>query len=166
MPGVVVQTIKSTMQNRGMTNLANTLKSEIARIARKEMRTELDALKKSVGAYRSEIAALKRRAHALEQELRRVARVVPKPAPKAVIEPSGRKTHFDAKGLSALRQRLGLSAHEIGLLIGTSGQSVYNWEAGSIRPREKYLPAIAALKAMGKKAVHARLADIAGDTRQ
>ncbi len=150
------------MQNRGMTNLANTLKSEIARVARKEMRADLEALKKSVGAYRSEIAALKRRTNALEQELRRVARAVPKAAPKAVIDPTARKTRFDPKGLGALRQRLGLSAHELGLLIGTSGQSVYNWEAGVIRPRDKYLPAIVALRAVGKKAIQARLAELVG----
>lgn len=152
------------MQNDGMTNLANTLKSEIARIARKEMRAELDALKKSVGAYRSEIAALKRRANALEQELRRVARAVPKAPPKAVVAPSARKTRFDAKALGVLRQRLGLSAHELGLLVGASGQSVYNWEAGEIRPRDKHLPAIGALRAMGKKAIHARLAELVGDS--
>ena len=152
------------MQNSGMTNLANTLKSEIARIARKEMRADLDALKKSVGAYRSEIAALKRRANALEQELRRVGRAVPKAAPQADVEAATHKARFNAKGLGVLRQRLGLSAHELGLLVGASGQSVYNWEAGEIRPRDKHLPAIAALKTMGKKAAQARLAAILGDS--
>jgi hypothetical protein len=42
------------------------LKSEIARVTRKEVRSEAPALKKAVVAYRAEIAALERRAQALE----------------------------------------------------------------------------------------------------
>jgi hypothetical protein len=37
------------------------------------------------------------------------------------------KIRFSAKGPAAQRKRLGLSAQEIGLLVGTSGQSIYNW---------------------------------------
>jgi DNA-binding transcriptional regulator YiaG len=67
---------------------------------------------------------------------------------------------FSAKGLASQRQRLALSAEDCGLLLGTSGQSVYNWETGKARPRAKYLPAIAALRSMGKKAAAAQLAQL------
>jgi hypothetical protein len=43
-----------------MTSLHNALKSEIARIARKEHEDELLALRKVTAAHRAEIAALKR----------------------------------------------------------------------------------------------------------
>ena len=52
---------------------------------------------------------------------------------------------------------LGLSAQAFGDLIGASGQSVYKWEEGKTRPRAKNLPAIAALRTMGKKEAAARL---------
>lgn len=64
---------------------------------------------------------------------------------------------FSAKGLTSNRKRLGLSAEQFGLLVGAGGQSVYNWEAGTSRPRELFLPAIAELKAVGKKEANARL---------
>jgi len=55
------------------------------------------------------------------------------------------------------RERLGLSAEAFGLLVGASGKSVYRWESGASRPRDKHLSAIRALKGMGKKDAAARL---------
>ena len=57
-----------------MPNIATLLKSEISRVARKELRGETSALKKALSTQRSEIAALKRRTQALEQQLRRLSR--------------------------------------------------------------------------------------------
>ena len=51
-----------------MPNIASILKSEISRVARKELRGETQALKKSNAQYRTQIAELKRRLQALEQE--------------------------------------------------------------------------------------------------
>jgi DNA-binding transcriptional regulator YiaG len=132
-----------------MPNIASVLKSEITRIARKEIRAEVDGLKKTVSGHRSEIAALKRRAQSLEQELKRVQKSMPKPE-SLPIEETGRTQRFSAKGLASQRQRLGLSADAVGILIGTSGQSVYNWEAGKARPRASHLAAIAALRGLSK----------------
>lgn len=132
-----------------MPNIASVLKSEITRIARKEIRSEVEALKKAVSTYRTEIAALKRRARSLEQELRRLLKSLPKPE-AAPIDESGRSLRFSAKGLASQRQRLGLSAEACGLLLGASGQSVYNWEAGKARPRAGHLTAIAALRGLSK----------------
>jgi len=141
-----------------MPNIASILKSEISRVARKEVRSETLALKKAIGAYRAEIAALKRRTQALEQELRRLGKSVPKAAPIVVDAQSSPKQRFSAKGLASQRKRLGLSADDIGLLVGASGQSVYNWEAGKARPRAHNLPALAALRTLGKKDAAAALA--------
>lgn len=139
-------------------NIASVLKSEIARVARKEVRGETLGLKKAVSAYRAEIAALKRRTRALEQELRRQIKSRSTVALVSADEESSRSLRFSAKGLASQRKRLGLSAHDCGLLIGASGQSVYKWEDGKARPRAKHLPAIAALRTMGKKAAAERLA--------
>jgi DNA-binding transcriptional regulator YiaG len=65
---------------------------------------------------------------------------------------------FSAKGLASQRQRLGLSAEDIGLLVVASGQSIYNWEAAKARPRAGHLPALAALRTLGKKQAAAVLA--------
>ena len=144
-----------------MPNIASTLKDEISRVARKEARAETQGLKKAVGTYRTEIAALKRRSQALEQELRRLSRASPRAAsPVAADEGTSQKLRFSAKGLASQRQRLGLSADDCGFLLGASGQSVYNWEAGKARPRANHMPAIVALRTLGKKQAVALLASL------
>ena len=140
-----------------MPNIASVLKDEIARVARKEVRAEIAVLKKASSTHRGEIAALKRRALTLEQELRRLGKGRTKTAPTVTEEGVSIKHRFSAKGLASQRKRLGLSAHDCGLLVGASSQSIYNWEAGSARPREKHLAAIASLRTMGKKEAAARL---------
>ena len=140
--------------------MASLLKTEISRVARKEVRSETASLKKAVGVYRAEIAALKRRTQALELELRRVSKAREKAVPIEAQAPSAQTIRFGAKGLASQRRRLGLSALDIGLLVGASGQSIYNWEEGKARPRAKHLTAIAALRTMGKKEAAARLASL------
>ena len=143
-----------------MPNFAASLKSEVARIARKEVRVEIEALKKAVAGHRAEIASLKRRAQAAEQALKQVRKAVPSAAPKDVEESAPRSRRFSPKALSSQRKRLGLSADAVGLLVGATGQSIYNWESGSAVPRQKHLAAIAALKTLGKKSAAAHLESI------
>lgn len=143
-----------------MANIASVLKSEISRVARKEVRAETLALKKAVATYRAEIASLKRRTQGLEQEVRRLRKTTAQVTPPAENETPAQTLRFSAHGLAAQRKRLALSAHDFGLLVGTTGQSIYKWEAGKARPRARLLPAIAALRTMGKKEAAARLASL------
>lgn len=141
-----------------MPNIANLLKSEIARVARKQVRAETQGLKQAIAPYRAQIAELKRRTRQLELQVNRLGRVAARAASAGPAEPAGaRNLRFSAKGLAAQRQRLGLSAQAFGALIGASGQSVYKWEEGKTRPRAKHLPVIASLRTIGKKEAAARL---------
>ena len=146
-----------------MPNIASVLKAEIVRLARKELRSEVDSIRKALAAARAESAALKRRGSELERSLRQPARVAharpPSPSPSPVEEADGAdKFRFRASGMASNRKRLGLSAADFGLLVGASGQSVYAWEQGKARPRGKNLAAIAALRGVGKREVVERLA--------
>jgi DNA-binding transcriptional regulator YiaG len=135
-----------------MSNVASALKEEISRICRKQIRRETSTLKKSSTTHRSEIAVLKRRVQELERQLRRASRAgapsVPAAANEDSVSPSMR---FSARSIASQRKRLGLSAAECGLLIGASAQSVYNWEEGKARPRAQHLPAILALRNLGRR---------------
>jgi DNA-binding transcriptional regulator YiaG len=146
-----------------MPNLSSILKAEITRLARKELKSSTANLQKAVAAHRSDIAALKRRASQLEKELRqtrRAQRPGSSDAP-AKSDADATKVRYSAKSLIAQRKRLGLSAAELGLLFGTTGQSVYNWESGSARPSAKHLATLAALRKLGKK----QAAEIVADRR-
>jgi DNA-binding transcriptional regulator YiaG len=152
-----------------MPNIASVFKAEITRLARKELRENGDGLKKAVATQRSEIATLKRRVQALEALVKRLAKSqVAKPAraraaaAPEVDEANSGELRFRASGMAANRKRLGLSAADFALLVGTTGQSVYAWEAGKAKPRADALAAIAALRGIGKREVEARLAGLRG----
>jgi DNA-binding transcriptional regulator YiaG len=140
-----------------MPNIAALLKAEITRLAAKTVRQETESLKRSSAAYRSEIAALKRRVSSLEQQVKRLGKAPAARTHNPTEGDPGPALRFSAAGLAKQRQRLGLSAAACGLLLGVSALSVYKWESGKTRPRAKQLPAIAALRAMGKREAHARL---------
>lgn len=145
-----------------MPNIAQVLKTEISRLARKESRSEIDALRKAVSAQRIELASMKRRLAELERSVKHLSRdgAKGKAAARAdaneVADDTGHR--FQARGLATNRARLGLSAADFGLLVGTTGQSVYSWESGKSKPRAKALAAISALRGIGKKEVAERLA--------
>lgn len=140
-----------------MPNIASILKQEISRVARKEVRGETQTLKKSSAQYRTDIAALKRRVTDLEKQIDRLVKSSAKKTPMVKPEEAAANIRFSAKGLAAQRSRLGLSAAQMGLLLGVSGQSIYKWEAGKARPRANQLPAIAQLKKIGKRELSERL---------
>lgn len=145
-----------------MPNIATVLKSEITRLARKELRTETEGLRRTLAACRSEISALKKVVRGLQADVRRLEGAGRrKPAPPAAAdeaeEEEGGKLRFRAQGMARNRERLGLSAADFGLLVGASGQSIYAWESGKAKPRRQNLAAIAALRGLGKREVTAKL---------
>ena len=144
-----------------MPNIATVLKSEITRLARKELRSETEGLRRTLAACRSEMSALKKVVRGLQTDLKRLegaGRRKPAPSPAAEsADAEGGKLRFRAQGMARNRQRLGLSAADFGLLVGASGQSIYAWESGKAKPRTQNLAAIAALRGLGKREVTAKL---------
>ena len=147
----------NTIEEPQLPNIASVLKEEITRLVRRQLRSETESLKKSSSRYRSEIAALKRRIETLEKHISRLERMMPQNAAPAAHEESETKLRFKPQGVRAQRTRLGLSAADMGVLVGVSAQTIYNWEAGTSRPRAEQLAIIAAVRKMGKREVKARL---------
>lgn len=142
-----------------MANFASLLKSEISRMARKEIRAETQTLKKASVQYRTDIAALKRRI--VEQD--RLISKLRKGKPAAsVIETSEEspQLRFRAAGFAALRKKLGLSAADMGKLLGVTLQTIYHWEKGQSRPRSSQMQSIASVRKLGKRGAAARLAEL------
>lgn len=147
--------LATCVDNAAMPNIANALKAEIARVARKEIRAEVAALKKASSQHRSLIASMRREIESLRRELKG-ARRSQNAEPKNDSFDQARR--FRASGFASHRQRLGLSAADMGKLLGVTGQSVYKWESGETRPRRAQLEAIAVVRKMGRREALAKLA--------
>lgn len=148
-----------------MTTFAEQFKNEMARIAKKEIRAESKTLKNAAVQQRVEIAALKRRVAELESALKRMSKVgkvgkvgkASGPVAEKVAKDEGVNLRFRAGGFASLRKKLDLTAVQMAHLLGVSPQSVYHWEMGKSRPRASQLPAISAVRKLGKKQVAERL---------
>jgi DNA-binding XRE family transcriptional regulator len=130
-----------------MPNLASVLKSEVVRLARRSVRDDLSKLRKQCVSCRADVAQLTRQLSQLQRQLRQTLALRDQPEGPplpAVSKPAGRPA-FSAKHLARQRKRLGLSASDLGLLVGVGGQSIYNWEKGTAPRDSAHLAAIAAL---------------------
>jgi DNA-binding transcriptional regulator YiaG len=141
-----------------MANIASLLKSEISRLARKEVRSEIENLKKATAHSRSEIAALKRSLAAQEKLIARLRKSKTSVALEALDE--NPKLRFRATGFASLRKKLGLSAADMGKLLNVSLQTIYHWEKGMSKPRASQLQGIAEVRKLGKRGAAAKLADV------
>lgn len=146
-----------------MTTFADSLKREIARVARKELKSELTLLRKTTAGHRSEIAALKRDLKSLQSENKDLARrlkavgtgagAVMRSKNDELRAKPGRKVVYNAEAFAAMRAKLGLTQAQMATLLGVSSLSVYKWESGQVEPREKQKAKILALRGVGKREV-------------
>jgi len=145
-----------------MANIATLLKAEIVRVARKEVRTEIESLKKASSQHRSAIAQLRRQVVDLQKQLKAAQRrgTAAARAESSASEDIPRR--FSATRLAAHRSKLGLSAAAYGKLIGMSGATLYLWEQGKSRPNPEQLKKLAAVRELGRREVQQRLASAPG----
>lgn len=144
-----------------MSSLINSLKSEIARVARKELKQELLALRKTVTAHRSEIAGLKRQVKSLASALKSAVKA-PRASQQRGASTSGHETaarqvRYSAERLTALRTKFGISKAQMATLLGVSYLTVHKWETGDAKPRAAQLQKIAAVAQLGKREVKKKL---------
>jgi DNA-binding transcriptional regulator YiaG len=138
-----------------MSNVMKELKSEITRLARKEIKGELATPRKSIVAQRGLIADLRRQVNAMQKELNALKKSVPAPE-KTILakEPKGR-FWMSGQGVRTLRKRLGLTQSVFGKLAGVSNAAVVNWEShkGKINFRKATAGALQGLRGKGKREV-------------
>lgn len=133
-----------------MSNVLPALNDHVRRLARREIRAATVKTKRASAQYRRDIAALKRLIRGLSTRLAACekrggnSRAVVASAPVEGLR-------FRKDGLKTHRAKLGLSAKDYGALIGVTGLTIYHWESGVSKPRRKQLPAIAAVRKMGKR---------------
>jgi DNA-binding transcriptional regulator YiaG len=142
-----------------MANIASVLKAEIARVARKEVRSEIESLRKTSVQHRSAIARLRREVAQLQKQLRAASRDVAAAgrAASADSAPDDPPRRFSAARLAAHRARLGLSAADYGQLVGMSGATLYLWEQGKSRPNAEQLQRLVAVRTLSRTAALAKL---------
>jgi DNA-binding transcriptional regulator YiaG len=140
-----------------MPNIAVMFRQEITRLARREIRSQTQGLRKASAQFRRDVAELKRNNAKLKSEVARLERRVGKDAAPAIAETELTKVRFAARSVISHRRSLGISAADYGRLVGVTGHTIYQWEHGTSRPRRARLAAFAAIRRQSKAEVLARL---------
>ncbi len=148
-----------------MPNLATVLKQEIARLARRAMRSEIEGIRKATTQHRRDIAELKRQVAQLARQNAALAKRGTAAARPAEADAGKPRLRFVAKGLRSQRTRLGLSADAFAKLAGVSAQTIYNWERGEAYPRSEQLARLVALRGIGKREAGKRLDALSNGNR-
>ncbi|MBT2748385.1 MULTISPECIES: hypothetical protein [unclassified Lysobacter] len=141
-----------------MANVAVVTKEQIVRISRREakkiiepMKAQLVVLRKTVVALKNERVTLRREVASVSKGTVRSARPRLHAKPdETVREKPKANFRYTAARVSALRERLELSRREMGLLLGSSTNAIYTWEADQARPREAFLAKLAILNGLSK----------------
>ncbi len=141
-----------------MPNLVDALKKEITRLARKETKGQITALRAASARYRREIAELKRVTKDLEGRLARIERQERRRAEKPSSPVLAEGKRFSPKGLKAHRAKLGLSVADYALLAGVGRQIMYKYESGQTKPRKAQIAKFVAVRDLGQREARRRLA--------
>jgi DNA-binding transcriptional regulator YiaG len=142
-----------------MSNLAATLKEEIRRLARKEVRAQIGPARRAAVQHRKEIAKLKRQLGSQQRLIAALKSTAAGPA-KEIADDEGipMGSRFSARSVKAQRRRLKLSADQYGKLIGVSAQTVYLWERGKVRPGKAQFSNLIAARGMTRRDAVQKLA--------
>jgi DNA-binding transcriptional regulator YiaG len=146
-----------------MSNIAKVFREEILRLAKRQAKAEVSAVKRESVRLKKSVAELGRQVAALNRTsgdlLKKITPVVTTKEIEDATE-SAAKLRPTSTSLKKLRARLGLTQAQFGQLLGVSGQAVVQWATreGRVRMRATTLAALARIQTIGKREALRRLA--------
>jgi len=145
-----------------MGKLESNIKSEIQRLAKREVRSTFIPLRKEVRVMRLRLSTLGKRITSLNR-LTKELRLEEKAKPKLEATPEEVKaSRLTPESIRGLRKKLGISMRELGILTGVGLSTVAMWERGKFKPRGEKKAALVALRKLRKREVRKLLAEKAG----
>ncbi|HET9251238.1 MAG TPA: hypothetical protein VFP58_03900 [Candidatus Eisenbacteria bacterium] len=147
------------------------LRMEIRRLARKETKQEIGALKKQLTMLRRRLTEWNARMKGVETRARQLLRNGTSPRGRAADddEEDGKQVRFSPAWVRKHRKKLQMSRQLYARLVGVSAQTIMGWEAGRTRPRRAALRNWRAIRAKGVRELRAMLGgedrSAAGGTR-
>jgi DNA-binding transcriptional regulator YiaG len=149
-----------------MGKMEQTLKSEITRLAKKQMRAtclplarDVRRLKRTVSALRKTVVVLARLGAELQAQ-RTAERTSLAAAPEEV-----KAARLSPLLIKKLRSRLDITQGELATLVGVSSSAVGSWEYGNAKPEGHNREALVALRKLGKREMRGILAAKAAEAR-
>jgi DNA-binding transcriptional regulator YiaG len=143
-----------------MGKIENTLKAEITRLARKELRTAVGSLSKRVGELRQRISQLSKMVAKMDNAAaRKTQGRMAEGQPQAASNVEIKAARITGRVIRNIRRKLGITQEKLALLLEVSPGAVAFWEQGRARPRGANKAAIVALRKLGRRDVRRLLTE-------
>jgi len=137
-----------------MGKLEGMIKSEIVRLAKREMRKisvplgrDVRSLKSTVSQLRRTVLALERFAAQWQKELGK-ERIPLEATPEEV-----KISRFSPRLIRSLRKHLGITQKDLAVVTGVTVGAIHQWESGQFKPSLKKKAVMVALRRLGRREV-------------
>ncbi len=147
-----------------MAKIEGIIKSEIMRLAKREVRAVFRPLKREVWEMRTKLSNLSRGIASLNVMTKELHLEEVKPIEATPEEVKA--SRLTPERIQGLRRKLGISQRELGILIGASIGAVLSWEKGKFRPMGKKKAALVAIRKLKKREVKKLLAQKAEESEK
>ncbi len=127
------------------------IKSEIVRLAKREMRKVTTPLKKDVWTLKNAVSQLRKTMLDLERFIALQRKEWEKKPPLKAAPEEVETSRLSPRLIRSLRRRLGLSQRDLARLAGVTPLAVYQWENGVFKPKKEKRGVLVALRKLGRR---------------
>ena len=134
--------------------LETTIKSEIVRLAKRELKRVTVPLRRDVRSLKMTVSQLRKTLSGLERlAARRGSELLGEKAKLAASPEELEKARFSPRLILALRKRLGITQKDLATLAGVTVGAIFQWEKGMFDPRDDKKAVLVALRKLGRRQV-------------
>ena len=147
-----------------MGKLEGTIKDEIIRLAKREMRMNFIPLHRDVRSLKIIASQLRKSVLSLQRVVSQQERQMgTKPVPEVTPEDM-KKARFSPRLIKSLRKHLGVSQREMAKLAGVTVGAVFQWEKGKFEPKDDKKKVLVGLRKLGRQNARKLLAEKGEET--
>ena len=140
------------------------IKSEILRLAKREIRKISVPLGRDVRSLKSVVSQIRKTVMALERFATHQQKELSKTKTPLEVAPEEIKiSRFSPRLIRSLRKRLSVTQKELATLCGVTVGAIHQWESGMFKPRGEKKGVIVALRKLGRREVRRLLEERKGE---
>ena len=141
-----------------MGKLELTIKSEIERLAKREIHRVSIPLKRDVRSLKITVSQLRKALLPLQRFTTDQQKELSKREVKLEVSPEDlKKSRFSPRLIRALRKHLRVSQRELAVLAGVTVGAVFQWEKGTFEPKDEKKKILVGLRKLGRREVRTLL---------
>jgi len=142
--------------------LESIIKSEIQRLTKHEVRSVYRPLRKEVWRMKLKLSNLIKNFTVLDRLAKEISKSKSTESKLEATPEEVKTSRLTPDRIHGLREKLGISQRELGILAGATIGAVLSWEKGKFKPRGDKKAALVALRKLRKRDVKKMLAEKAG----